>query len=432
MILTETIATRTATARERLAAATRTVVFQSAVFWAVTRVLWLIFTYFAILFAHDKTPVTPLAPFTILRGWEQWDSDWYFAIARYGYYSKEATVYFPLYPALLHLGISVFGERSLLVVSLVISYAGSLAAFIGLGLLAAHEFKGREAALPAVRTLAAYPLALFLAAPYTEGLFLGLLAWALLCMRREWWYGAAACAYFAALARPTGLILALPLCWEYGRRQGWWTALALRWRARRHWRDDLREDLMALRVWRPSRAAFAAVGRAGLVWGAVPLGIGTFALYCWARYHDPLAFLHEESAWFHQTMPVWQTLGYVKDYYATIPPWTYYQARFFVDIVPLVLFAVVTVLGMVRRWPFAYTLFMVTLLIECLISPTINGSFPFPLMSVSRYLLAALPVFLYVGQWSRRRPWLEQIVIIGGFMFQALFTAFYLNGGWIV
>ncbi len=432
MILTETLAHRTATARERMAALSQTVVFQAAAFWLVTRVLLLVFTYTAVLFAHDKTPVTPLAPFTILRGWEQWDSDWYYAIARAGYYSIESTVYFPLYPALLHLGIQVFGAQNLLVFSIVISYLGSLAAFIGLGLLAAHEFKGRGAALPAVRTLAAYPLALFLAAPYTEGLFLGLLAWGLLCLRREWWYGAAACAYFAALARPTGLILWLPMCWEYGRRQGWWAALILRWRARRSWQADLREDWQTLRAWHPSLAWCASVTRAGVVWGAVPLGISTFALYCWARYGDPLSFVHEEGAWYHQTMPIWQTLGYVKDYYATIPPWTYYQARFFVDLVPLALFALVTVAGALRRWPFAYTLFMVTLLVECLVSPTINGTFPFPLMSVSRYLLAALPVFLYIGQWSRRRPWLEQIAIIGGFMFQALFIAFYLNGGWIV
>ncbi len=437
MAVTQVIARQTATAREWMTAATRTVVFRSAAFWLLTRLMLLVFTYMAVLFAHDKTPTTPLAPLTILRGWEQWDSDWYYAIARAGYYSKESTVYFPLFPALLHVCWRIFGEQNLLLCSLIISYAGSLAAFIGMGLLAAHEFKDRAAALPAVRVLAAYPLALFLLAPYTEGLFLGLAVWALYCMRRGWWWGAATCAYFAALTRSTSLVLWLPMIWEFGRQQGWWAMLALRWRARSSLWDDLRAEwddrLFTVRAWRPSWGWLRDLVRGVLALCAVPLGIGTFALYCAIRYGDPLSFFHEESAWFHQTMPVWQTLGVVKEYYQTIPPWTYYQARFLVDFVPLVLFAAVTVVGALsRRWPFAYSLYMLGLLVVCLISPTINGSFPFPLMSVSRYLLAAIPVFLFVGQWSRRRPWLEQIAVIGGFMFQALFTAFYLNGGWIV
>ena len=406
----------------------KTVVAQAAFFWLISRGILLLFTMMAVLFNQDATPRASFAPFDLLHHWDQWDADWYFAIARSGYYSLESTVYFPLFPALIHVGSAIFGAQSAFMVSMGISQVGSLAAFVGIALLATHERKANAAGLPAVRVLAAYPLAFFLAAPYTEGLFLGLVVWAIYAMRRGWWYGAAACATLAMLTRSMGIALWLPMVWEFGRQHGWWAWVVSRWHERQSLRADLWRDLGAIRL---TRAFWVKAGQFLAAALAVPIGLGAYMIYCYARYHDGLSFLHQERAWFHLTMPPWQTVGIVRDYFSTIPGSSFYQARFWVDLLPLLFCIAVTIL-MARRWPVAYTLYMVVVLVMCLSAPTINGTFPFPLMSVGRYVLVAIPVFLTVSNWTTRHAWVEQLVINGGFMLQALLLAFFLRGGWIV
>ena len=67
-----------------------------------------------------------------------------------------------------------------------------------------------------LRLVAAYPMAFFLAAAYTEGIFLAFAIFCLYFLRRGFWYGAAICAFCATLTRFTGIVLLLPMIWEYG------------------------------------------------------------------------------------------------------------------------------------------------------------------------------------------------------------------------
>jgi hypothetical protein len=55
-----------------------------------------------------------------------------------------------------------------------------------------------------------------------------------------------------------------------------------------------------------------------------------------------------------------------------------------------------------------------------------------PFNGEGRYVMAAVPLFLLLGRWMVRRPWLEMLVVGGGFMLQALFLGFFLRGGWVV
>ena len=143
-------------------------------------------------------------------------------------------VFFPLYPLLIHLVGMALGGHYLLS-ALLISNLGARRVYIGLALLAAHEFGSARTPSYAVTMLAAYPLVFFLAAPYSEGLFIALAAFALYGARTSRWRVAAACAFFAALTRPTGIILLAPLVWEYGRQRGWWA----NWRNAGSWRARL-------------------------------------------------------------------------------------------------------------------------------------------------------------------------------------------------
>ena len=106
---------------------------------------------------------------TLLGSWQRWDAGWFADIAQHGYASPESAAFFPLYPGLIHLGISITGSRYVIAVALVISNLAALVGFVGVALLTARE--DEPAAAPAaVRALAAYPLAFFLAAPYSDAL----------------------------------------------------------------------------------------------------------------------------------------------------------------------------------------------------------------------------------------------------------------------
>ena len=47
-------------------------------------------------------------------------------------------------------------------------------------------------------------------------------------------------------------------------------------------------------------------------------------------------------------------------------------------------------------------------------------------------MLPAAPIFLLLGRWVRRRPSVDTLTIGGGFALQALFTAYFLTGGYLI
>jgi hypothetical protein len=405
------------------------VVVQAAGMWAASRVVLVVFTYFAVLFsfsAHGaQTHLSASAPhpaFTLdalLQTWNRWDAQRYAQIAAHGYDTVANTAFFPLFPLLVALVSFALGNSHQLVAALLVANLSALAAFIAVGLLAAGE-DGIDAAGRTIRVLAAYPLAFFLATVYADGLFLALATFSLFCARRGMWYRAALCAFLAALTRPTGAVLVLPLLWEFGRQQGWWRRE--RWQGGR-WRQSLDE------LSQPGTLA-----RVAALAGAVPLGVGVYAAYLWTRFGHPLIFLYVQGWFWHRVdKPLWWSLPHAAAAFLATPAGTYDQARLLVDLAPLLLCALVTVVT-IRRVPFAFTLYMLGVLYLAVAAPMLDQQLGDPDLFVSsgRFLLAAAPIFLVLGRWTARRPWLDLLVVSGGFLLQAVFAAFFLTGGWLV
>lgn len=396
---------------------------QAAGLWLVTRLTLVLFTGFAAALAPNiaHTDQLSFSPRALALLWQRWDAQWYLGIAQHGYASAQSTAFFPLYPLVIH-GVAAIIGPHWLAAALLASNLGALGAFVGLGLLAAHECGSGRTAPETTRVFAAYPLAFFLAAPYTEGIFLALAIFGLLAMRQGRWRWATLCAALALLTRPTGIILLPPLLYEYGRQHEWWQAA--RWR-RGFWRDhDHLRD----------------IGGAVAIVACVAGALGLYILYLAHQFGDPLLFLHAEQQFWHHT-PV---VGAVHQTFtpqvppqspataahtAQAPSWTYELARSLVDLAPLVIFGVLTVIA-ARRLPGAYTLYMLCLLALILASPRPDRLGYF--VSAGRYLLAAIPVFLVLARWAQRRPWLDLLLTSGGFLMQAVFAAFFLSGGWLV
>jgi hypothetical protein len=390
------------------------IALQAAAMWLATRVALLLFTYFAPLFLAGLThhASQPLPPRTLLLQWQRWDALWYIGIAQHGYVTAQATAFFPLYPLLIRAMTLVIGTHWI-TASLLVANLGALGGFVGIGLLAAHELGTEDAAWPAIRVMAAYPLAFFLAAPYTEGLFLAAASFSLLAMRRGRWPWATACAALALLTRPTGLILVLPLLWEFGAQHGWWQRAAWRWGT---WRE---------------RGRLLSLARAGLIVASIAAAGGLYMLFLWHQFGDGLLFLHaEHHYWRHQ--PIVAVAAHPQPaapQAIQAMAWTYDQARSLVDLGPVLIFGALTVAGM-RRLPVSLTLYMLALLALIVSSPRPDrlGFF----VSAGRYLIAAVPAFLLLGRWAARRPWLDILLVSAGFLMQAVFALFFLAGGWMV
>jgi hypothetical protein len=150
-----------------------------------------------------------------------WDFNWYDLIARDGYPAGRGGrqyAFFPLWPLLLHWA----GAHWDIVVGGGLAWAASAAAFLGL-----------SAGLPPVRlrsavALACWPGSFALALAYPDALALAAAAWAAAFALRGRPLGAGALGAIAAFARPTGVLIALPLAWlARGRGPRGWLGAAL-------------------------------------------------------------------------------------------------------------------------------------------------------------------------------------------------------------
>jgi hypothetical protein len=428
----------------------RRIALRAGGIWLVTRVALALFTYFAVLFhAGQTTPSVALSPHLLLASWLRWDAGWYTGITRTGYAYPRQTVFFPLYVLLTQAVAAILGSAHILLAAMLVSNLATLAAFIGLAALAVQEGMGERVAYTTVLVFAAFPLAFFLAAAYTEGLFVACAAWALLAVRRGWWYRAGLFALLAGLTRSTAVILVLPLAYEFARQHGWLAWLAARWAQRPCSWGELAGRLQKGARSAPLRHRYVRgplsneergnswqeAGRTALRFVVAACGalgaIARWAAFCGLRFGAPLAVVHQEAYWHHVTVPPWQTLGDGFVILAGKAPWSWDQARFLVDFVPVLAVLLLALLA-IRRMPVAFTLYTLGLVILVLSNPVSYHPPALQYDSFGRYMIPAIPIVLLLGGLADRHPWLQTLLVSGGFMLQAVLAAFFLTGGWLI
>ena len=150
----------------------------------------------------------------------RWDADPYLTIARDGYRADAPShvAYFPLYPFLMRLGGGLFGsDDAYLAAGIVISNLALFVALVYLARLVMLDHDAKAATRAGVYLLV-FPTAVFLSVVYAESLFLLLAVAAMYHARRRDWLLAGALAALAALTRPFGAVVALPLAMEALRR----------------------------------------------------------------------------------------------------------------------------------------------------------------------------------------------------------------------
>jgi hypothetical protein len=209
--------------------------------WAGSRVVMLAISLGALASQHGTS---------WLGLWQRWDWDRYLTIAQYGYtsgkgpaYDSDIVAFFPGYPLVLR--AVHFVVRNWVVSGLLISLVAGAVACIALSRLAAFEWRARRpqgddrdasdgsgrAALIAVLLLVCAPAAIFLAAGYTESLFLALAIPAWLAARRRHWVLAGVLTALACTVRVDGAFeaagIAVMFLLSRPKAQDWVRAAAL-------------------------------------------------------------------------------------------------------------------------------------------------------------------------------------------------------------
>jgi len=323
----------------------------------------------------------------LVDAFSRWDALHYLAIAANGYppHDPASAAFFPLYPfavrsvAILLDSVSPYGYQ---ISALIVSNAALVAAVAGLLALVRLDYD-RATASRAVWYLLVFPTSLFLSAAYAESLFLALSIGAVLACRRERWLLAGGLGALAALTRPFGFLVALPLVVE----------AIVQWRS-------------GHRSWRP----FVAVP-------TVMAGIGLWAGILWWHFRDPLAFLHAESNWGRHLALPWKAFV---DFFTT-PLSVNSGTHSVVDFV----FAAATVGLAIASWKLlrpSYALYLTALVLV----PLSSGS----LGSLSRFDVTFFPIFVVLALAGRWRAF-DRAYFVGAMSLGAVFMALYAEWYWV-
>jgi hypothetical protein len=326
---------------------------------------------------HFRQPAPPPSP-DLWRLWSEWDGVWYRGIALHGYgWSRYDWAYFPLYPVLVR-AVSPLAGHDLALAGIVVSLAASVGAFALLYRRVA-ESDGPEAGERAVRYLALFPTAFFLAMGYSEATFLFFALLALRAAGRGRPALAAAAGFAAALTRSAGACLAPAVAWAF-------------------WSSG-----------RP-RGAWAAVGPAA--------GLLAFAGYAAWQAHDPLAFVHAQYHWSrHLTWPWAAVAAAVRDVRSGIHPW-----RNLLDLTTVVAVAVTLASGnrALRPEERVYAWLAWGLMVAAPARPGHLSVF----LSATRLALAVFPAFVVLAHWGARPAVDRAVTVISPLLQAAAFVLF--------
>ncbi|HWC35530.1 MAG TPA: hypothetical protein VG650_11975 [Mycobacteriales bacterium] len=358
--------------------------------WVATRVA-VMTVAFAGLWMLGTTRASAVPSF--LSRWNQWDAQLFIALGHYGYRGYGSHIdkhhleaLFPGEPMALRLGYWATG--SWVAGGLVISAIAGAVAVVALAKLGELETGADGAACGrrAVLYLTLSPYAVFLAAGYSEALFLGFALPSWLAARRGRWLAAGLLAGAAAVVRIDGVFLGVALCVQ------WLTTdRRLTWR------------LAAL------SAPFVAT-------------FGYFA-YLRAITGDWLAWSHAQAAGWSRTFTApWRAFHASWQAAFSPRPYSHYEWAFRAEIVAVLVGVALTVLLVVwRRWGEATYVGLQVVGLAC------SAYY----RSVPRATLMWFPLWLLLARASLRWRWVNPVYLAVAPALMAVGVLTFTSGHWL-
>ncbi|SCE32338.1 MULTISPECIES: mannosyltransferase family protein [unclassified Streptomyces] len=331
----------------------------------------------------------------VLAPFQQWDANHYLHIARDGYFPADAgpwvegwdnrEAFFPGFPLLLRAVHTVVPNWT--AAGLLISLVAGAVAVLALSRIARsyvpEDADGRRTALFFLLS----PCAVFLAAGYTEALFLAFALPAWLAAQRHHWAWACTLTALATTVRVSGLFLA--------------AALAV---------------LFALSAW-------SGKGWRGAAWLALPaLPPLAYSWYLHTRTGDWMAWKHaQERGWYREFHTPWEAWANTWNAAFDGVHATGYAAMFQAELVVMVVgLALVALLVRHRRWPEA---------VYVALSLWALGT-SYWYTSIPRATLLWWPLWIGLAALSLRRPWFRTAYLCVAAPLSALVALAFLTGRW--
>lgn len=309
----------------------------------------------------------------------KWDSFWYLDIARNGYIYNGSDklsniVFFPLYPMLIK-GVSLFFGNNLILAGWLLSIVFLLGAILYIYKIVKEFHPGIDPESP-IFYLLIFPTAFFLNAVYTEALFLFLSAAVFYYAFKRQFVLAGALGFLAGLTRVTGILLFIPLVWEYYRHHSF--------------RGLFDKKFLPLLL--------------------VPLGTFLFFIYHQISFGDFLLFFKVESSW-------GRSFQFNKGHFSLISHPA--VINFVLDILFAGFAFVISYLALKRSWV-SYGLYMLATIFVALST----GTF----MSIGRYILVLFP--MYISLASIKNEHFRDIYALGSILLLAMNITLFVNNYW--
>jgi hypothetical protein len=281
--------------------------------------------------------------YALLGIWERFDTLWFLRIAEHGYDRPMAVIFYPLYPAAIRLVSELISP---LAAAILVSTVAAFFLFLGLLRLAGGELSevGRVRML---LLFCMWPTSFVLFAGYAESLTQALVVWAIVFGRKARWEAATVCALLAGSARPSGVLVFVPLA------------------------------IMALRS-RQARSLIVALTPLGLLiyWG-------------WLRWSGRPSVVEAYRLYQGMTMvPPWRGLG--EALWLIV---TEHDTLLAIKLGLVILVAVITLRRQVRIEDKTFVLVVILQMFMY------TGR---PLLGAARYLLIVYPALLVLGAYAER------------------------------
>ena len=386
----------------------RTAWKEAAWIFLLSRFVIILVTYVSIsilpLSGQTSAHICTLNINSCILSWFHWDAIAYVNITYHGYSLTRDTVFFPLWPLLIH-GVGVLFGTSMTVyyiAGLLLSNICFYFVLVVFYCLLSQDFEP-TVAKNALFYLAFYPYALFFFAGYPESLFMLLCLAVFFFLRRgnslDWWL-AGFFGFLAALTRATGIMLVVPFLIVF---------IQLFWLRSR--------DQRTQSSWQQKVNAFVPIA-------LIPAGIGVYMTYLGYVKGNPFSFSTEEaSTWQRHLSLPWQ--GIISTFHVLFTP-SPLQVLNFMDITFTLIPLIVLALGW-KHLPLHYSLFALAMAIFSLSYPFIPVE---PLSAAPRYIMVIFPIIVILALWGKR-PRLDRVMVACSLPLFAVNVILFISHYWV-
>ncbi len=312
----------------------------------------------------------------------RWDSLWYLDIAENGYYLEQNewglhnVVFFPLYPFLIKITSFLTTGNFILAGWILSVFFLLLALFYFFKLV--KEFHQEINPYSPIIFLLIFPTAFFLNAVYTESLFLFVSLAAFYYGLKKKFVYAGIFGLLASLTRITGILLFIPLIWEYLKNHNFKL-----------------KSVFSLQI---------------LPIFLVPLGTFSFFLYHYFKFGNFFLFLEIQKNWGRAFSIQKEHF----DFFSNSAIVNFLLDAFFI------LFILIIIYFVFKRLRTSYGLYMLAVIVVALST----GTF----MSIGRYILVLFPAYILLA--SIKNQYLQQAWIFVSILLLALYTILFANSYW--